>query len=157
MEPTHRTWQLLPALSIVLALSGVLIGAGPVLGQTPPSDASPPPGPAAPQVGIVAPQPAPGGPEFGFEPAFPPEQTGVREENFYPERLRSTHQPAFLRGGTTTIRTSRTSGVRVGMSGWTAPRILYDMRESSGGAAFGLTIEWGTPMEPPPESTPIRR
>jgi hypothetical protein len=107
-------------------------------------------------VGIVAPQPAPGGPEFGFEPAFPPEQTGVREENFYPERLRSTHQPAFLRGATTTIRTSRTSGVRVGASGWTAPRVLYDMRESSGGGAFGLTIEWGTPMEPPPETTPVR-
>jgi hypothetical protein len=156
MEPARRTWQL-AILSIAPVLAGLLIGASPALGQTPPSGVSQSPGAATRQVGVVAPQPAPGGPEFGFEPAIPPEQTGVREEDFYPERLRSTHQPAFLRGATTTVRTSRTSGVRVGLSGWTAPRILYDMPESSGGAAFGLTIEWGTPMAPPPETTPVAR
>ena len=85
-----------------------------------------------------------------------PEQDGAREQEFYPpERTRSIHQPAFLRGAARTIRTSRTSGVRVGLSGWTAPRIPFDIqRESSGGAAFGLTIEWGTPLEPPAEPAP---
>ena len=54
----------------------------------------------------------------------------------------------------TTTRTSRTSGIRMGLSGWTAPRIPFDDRESSGFPALGLTIEWGTPMEPPAEPAP---
>jgi hypothetical protein len=99
-------------------------------------------------------QPAP---EFGFEPAIPPGQGRAREEEFYPERTRSIHQPAFLKGASTTLRTSRTSGVRVGLSGWTAPRVPFDMRESSGGVAFGLTIEWGTPLQPPEETVPVQR
>jgi hypothetical protein len=45
--------------------------------------------------------------------------------------------------------------VRWGLSGWTAPRIPFDSNiESSGGAALGLTFEWGTPMEPPADPTP---
>jgi hypothetical protein len=107
-------------------------------------------------VGVVAPPPAQV-PEFGFEPAIPPDQGRAREEEFYPERTRSIHQPAFVKGASTTMRTSRTSGVRVGLSGWTAPRVPFDMRESSGGAAFGLTIEWGTPLAPPVETAPAER
>jgi hypothetical protein len=102
-------------------------------------------------VGVVAPPPTQLPPDFGFEPAIPPEQGGAREEEFYPERTRSIHQPAFVKGAVKTMRTSRTSGVRVGLSGWTAPRVPFDDRESSGGPAFGLTIEWGTPMEAPAE------
>jgi hypothetical protein len=107
-------------------------------------------------VGVEAPRPYEPYTEFGFESGIPPEQKGTREEEWYPgERIRTIHQPAYLRGTTTTTRTSRTSGVRWGISGWTAPRVLYDSnRESSGGAAFGLSIEWGTPLPPPAEPPP---
>jgi hypothetical protein len=147
-----RWTQPFPILSVAMSLAAVFVGASPVLAQTPPasgtttSSATDSPG-----VGVVAPQPSQPPPEFGFEPAIPPEQGGAREEEFYPERTRSIHQPAFVKGAVRTTRTSRTSGVRVGLSGWTAPRVPFDDRESSGGVAFGLTIEWGTPMEPPAE------
>jgi hypothetical protein len=141
------------ALSVLIALAATLVGVSSVLAQTPPaSSPAPAPGATGPLgVGVVAPSSPP--PEFGFERSIPDGQDGAREEEFYPpERTRSIHQPAFLRGAAGTIRTSRTSGVRVGLSGWTAPRVPFDsQRESSGGAAFGLTIEWGTPLEPPVE------
>jgi hypothetical protein len=146
-----RRIETLAVLSVATTLFAVLIGAHPVLAQTPPASGtttSQPPGPVG--VGVVAPEPTRPVPEFGFEPAIPPEQKGPREE-FYPERTRSIYQPAFVKGAVGTTRTSRTSGVRTGLSGWTAPRVPYDDRESSGGPAFGFTIEWGTPMEPPPE------
>jgi hypothetical protein len=140
-------------LSVVMALAAIVAGVNPALAQTPPpSSPAPAQGAAGPLgVGVVAPSPPP--PEFGFERSIPPGQEGAREEEFYPpERTRSIHQPAFVRGAANTIRTSRTSGIRVGLSGWTAPRVPFDsMRESSGGAAFGLTIEWGTPLAPPAE------
>ena len=145
-----------PALSIIVALAGLFVGASPVLGQTPTPGVSPPRATGS-QMGVVAPPPAQPTPDFGFEPAIPPEQGRAREEEFYPEPTRSIHQPAFVKSANTTIRTSRTSGVRVGLSGWTAPRVPFDMRESSGGVAFGLTIEWGTPLEPPVETPPVQR
>ena len=146
-----RRIETLAVLTVATALFAVLIGAHPVLAQTPPASGtttSKGPGPVG--VGVVAPEPSRPVPEFGFEPAIPPDQKGPREE-FYPERTRSIYQPAFVNGAVGTTRTSRTSGVRTGLSGWTAPRVPYDDRESSGGPAFGFTIEWGTPMEPPPE------
>jgi hypothetical protein len=156
MNPGHRP-QPFPILSVVVGLVTLLVGSGPVLAQTPP-DPAPPAAPGAPappgSVGVgVQPHPYEPYTEFGFESGIPPEQKGVREQEWYPgERIRTIHQPAYLRGTTTTTRTSRTSGVRWGFSGWTAPRVLYDsQRESSGGTAFGLSIEWGTPMEPPAE------
>lgn len=160
MGPARRTWPF-RVLSIAAGIGALSIAAGPVVAQTPP--ASDPPANSAATgsvgVGVVAPAPAPAppqpAPEFGFESGIPPEQQGAREQEFYPERVRSIHQPAFLHGANRTSRTTRTSGVRWGLSGWTAPRIPYDsQRESSGGAAFGLTIEWGTPLEPPTEPTP---
>ena len=155
MRPTRRTHPF-SVLSVVAGL--LLIGAAaPVLAQTPPASETPPASPAAPAsvgVGVVAPTPSEPPSAFGFEWGIPPEQKGAREQEFYPERVRSIHQPAFLRGASTISRTSRTSGVRWGLSGWTAPRVPFDsQRESSGGAAFGLTIEWGTPLEPPVEPT----
>jgi hypothetical protein len=146
-----------PVLLLVAGLAVVFLGAGTVLAQTPPPSGTPPASPAAPSptgVGIVAPPPSEPPTEFGFEWGIPPEQHGTKEQEFYPERVPTVHQPAFLRGATKTVRTSRTSGVRWGLSGWTAPRIPFDMRESSGGAAFGISIEWGTPLEPPAEPAP---
>jgi hypothetical protein len=151
MESARRI-EMLGALSVATALFAVLIGANTVLAQTSPASGtttSKGPGPMG--VGVVAPEPTRPGPEFGFEHAIPFEQGGIREEEFYPERTRSIYQPAFVKGAVNTMRTSRTSGVRTGLSGWTAPRVPFDDRESSGGVAFGFSIEWGTPMEPPPE------
>ena len=65
--------------------------------------------------------------------------------------MRTIYQPAFIKGAVKTTPTSRTSGIRVGLSGWTAPRIPFDDKDSSGFPALGITIEWGTPMEPPAE------
>ena len=117
--------------------------------------APPPPEPAAPGttpgVGVVAPAPARPPSEFGLERTFPPDQP--REGEFYPERTRSVHDPAFVSGAATTVRTSRTAGARIGLSGWTAPRVPFDFQESSGGVAFGLSIVWGVPL-PPPSAAP---
>jgi hypothetical protein len=148
-----------PILTVAASLAAVLVGGSPVRAQTPPpSGTATSPGVAGhPGVGVVAPQPAHPAPEFGFEPGIPPDQGRAREEEFYPERTRSIHQPAFVKGANRTVRTSRTSGVRVGLSGWTAPRVPFDMQESSGGVAFGLTIEWGTPLEPPADTAPAQR
>jgi len=159
MQGARRTHPF-PVLSVVTALGAVLIGASAVLAQTTrASGTTASPGRVGlPGVGVVAPPPTQPAPEFGFEPAIPPDQGGTREGEFYPERTRSLHQPAFLKGAVRTIRTSRTSGVRVGLSGWTAPRVPFDFQESSGGVAFGLTIEWGAPVEEPTEpASPARR
>jgi hypothetical protein len=149
-----------PVLSVAGLLAAVLVGLSPVTAQTPP-----PPGTGtssgtagSPGIGVVAPQPtqptqpSKRAPDFGFEPALPPEQ-GAPSEDAHGERTRTIYQPAFVKGAVKTTRTSRTSGIRVGLSGWTAPRIPFDDRDSSGFPAFGLTIEWGTPMEPPAEPT----
>jgi hypothetical protein len=68
--------------------------------------------------------------------------------------MRSVYQPAFVKGAVKTTRTSRTSGIRVGLSGWTGDRIPSDFRESSGFPALGLTIQWGAPMDEPAEPVP---
>jgi hypothetical protein len=144
-------------VSAVVALAAIVVGVSPVLAQTPPGGGAAPSQapPSSVGVGVVAPAPPPPAPEFGLERSLPPDQGGAREEEFYSERTRSIHQPAFVRGATTIKRTSRNSGVKVGLSGWTAPRVPFDsQRESSGGAAFGLTIQWGVPLPEPGEPAP---
>ena len=37
-------------------------------------------------------------------------------------------------------------GVRVGLSGWTAPAVPYDIPQATGGAAFGITFMWPAPV-----------
>ena len=146
-----------PVLSVAGLLAAVLVGVTPAGAQTPPASGTTTSRGTAGSlgIGVVAPQPltAKPAPEFGFEPALPPEQ-GAPSEDAHGERTRTIYQPAFVKGAVTTTRTSRTSGVRMGLSGWTAPRIPFDDRQSNGFPAFGFTIEWGTPMEPPAEPTP---
>ena len=147
-----------PVRSVVGLLVAMLIWASPVVAQTPPASGTTTSSGAAGStgIGVVAPQPTQPVPEFGFEPALPPQQGSPREED-YGERTRTIYQPAFVKGAVKTTRTSRTSGIRFGLSGWTAPRIPFDDRNSSGFPAFGLTIEWGTPLEPPAETAPTPR
>jgi hypothetical protein len=134
---------------LIVLLGMSVLGPTQAGAQSPPAPGPPPAGPAPPPVEVVVPRPPS---EFGFERATPPDRP--REEEFYPERTRSYHDPAFVSGASRTLRTSATSGTRVGLSGWTAPRVPFDDRESSGGVAFGLTIEWGVPLPAQPEAVP---
>lgn len=122
-------------------------------------------GPGSPAVaespGRAAPPPAPPAPELGFHQSMPAEQRGSREQEFYPGPVRSRHEPAFVAPLVATVPTSRSSGMRVGLSGWTAPALPFDIPQATGGVAFGLTIVWGVPLadrkEPEPESPPTQR
>src|SRR5262249_38147596 len=106
--------------------------------QQPAGTAPPPPS----EFGTRAPAPPPAPrPELGREPTQPPEEPGVREQEFYPGYLiRSRHEPAFIRPFVASFPTSESTAARVGLSGWTAPAIPYDTPSATGGVAFGLTI-----------------
>lgn len=104
--------------------------------------------PAPPSVEVVVPAPPPPPPEVRFEPTAPPEQVRPREQDFYPGRIRSRHEPAFLQPFVATVPVSRTRALRVGLSGWTAPGLPFDIREAAGGVALGLTVLWDVPVTP---------
>jgi len=129
-------------LIVVVALAGV---GGVATAQEPPK-----------AVDLTAPAPAPKPLEFGIEPTMPPEQQGSREQEFYPGPVKSRHEPAFIKPFVTTVPTSRSSGIRVGLSGWTAPAVPFDIPQATGGVAFGLTIVWGVPLaeKKAPEAEP---
>lgn len=156
MRSVRQMVRVSPALVVGAWLVSAVLGPSPVMGQTPPpggnitSTGTPGTRPA-PGVGVVAPQPLPPSPEFGFEESIPSQLGGIREQQSYPEpNLGGVYAPAFFRPGSTTVRTSQTSGARMGLSGWTATRIPYDDRNNQGGPAFGFTFEWGKPLPPPP-------
>jgi hypothetical protein len=153
MGSTRGTWPF-PTRSVVALLAFGLVGATSVGAQTPQAVTRTSPG--TPGVGVVAPPPSPPAPEFGFEESLSLEQGGLREESSFPERIRGVYAPAFVKGATQTVRTSKTSGFRWGLSGWTSTRIPYDDRNAGGGPALGLTFEFGVPLPPPPEETPDR-
>jgi hypothetical protein len=112
----------------------ILLLAGPALAQQAPSG------------GLERTTPPPAPPEFGLEPTMPPDQQGSRDDEFYPtDPPRSRHEPAFLKPFVAEKPVSRTSSMRFGLSGWTAPALPFDSMRGSGGAAFGLTILWGAP------------
>jgi hypothetical protein len=142
-------------LAVALGLSLLAVSSGHAQAPAPAGSggAAPERGATAPGVEVVAPTPARPAPEFGFERGSPPPDR-PREGDFYPERTRSTHDPAFVSGAATTVRTSRASGVRFGLSGWTAPRVPFDFRESGGGPAIGLSFVWGVPLPPEAEPAP---
>ncbi|HEV8673689.1 MAG TPA: hypothetical protein VGX21_06565 [Methylomirabilota bacterium] len=102
--------------------------------------------------------PARPAPEFGLEPTMPPEQQGSRDQEFYPGLVRSRHEPAFVKPFVADVPVSRSSRARVGLSGWTAPALPFDTRDSTGGVAFGLTILWGAPAAEakPPAAEGVR-
>jgi hypothetical protein len=147
-------FHIVPGLVISASLVVfTVVGARPVMGQTPPTGGTVTTRgtPHAPGPGMVAPQPVQPAPEFGFEESLLLQEAGIREQESFPERIRGVYAPSFLRSFSTTVRTSETSGLRMGMSGWTATRIPYDDRNANGGPALGLTIEWGKPLPPPAE------
>jgi hypothetical protein len=127
----------------IAVLVSVLYSTGPAAAQQPGTPGGPPT--ATGDFGVRVPPP-PATPGLRLEPTHPPEETGAREQEFYPSELvRSRHEPAFVAPFVADVPTSATSSVRVGLSGWTAPRVPFDDRESTGGVAFGITILWGAP------------
>ena len=109
---------------------------------------------------VTAPAPVPPPLHFRLQPVMPLErleQQGIREQEFYPGTVRSRHEPAFVTPLVTTVPVSRSSGIRIGLSGWTAPAVPFDIPQATGGVAFGLTIVWGVPLgeaaPAPPESS----
>lgn len=128
----------------VLALA--LFVTAPATAQEPAPETAPPPPTGDFGVRVPAPPPTP---RLRLEPTHPPEETRAREQDYYPSELvRSQHEPAFVAPFVADVPTSATSSVRVGLSGWTAPRVPFDDRASTGGLAFGLTISWGAPVAP---------
>lgn len=103
------------------------------------------------QVEITAPPPERlPRPEF-ILPGQPPEVTGPREQDFYPDRIRARHDPAFIVPFTSTVRTGPTTGLRFGLSAWTAPQgrgSFLLAREVGGWFAFGFSFVWDVPLEP---------
>ncbi|MBI2554156.1 MAG: hypothetical protein HYV92_07000 [Candidatus Rokubacteria bacterium] len=103
------------------------------------------------QVEIKAPPPerAPR-PEF-IIPGQPPEVTRPREQDFYPDRIRSRHDPAFIVPFSTTVSTGPRTLGRFGLSAWTVPQGRGDTpwaaREIGGWFGFGFSFVWDIPLE----------
>jgi len=115
----------------------------------------------SPETGFEVLAPTPAARRPGFQPGMPYEQPGGRQQELRPGLGPggTRHEPAFLVPFVNTVRTSPTSGVRVGLSGWTAPAVPLDDFLFSGGVAFGLSLAWGVPLAPgkPPEPEPPSR
>jgi hypothetical protein len=82
------------------------------------------------------------------------EATRPRDSEFYPEDIRTRHEPTFIAPLTTTLM-----GRRVGLSGWTAPPGRGDLtvqREVTGWFAIGITMILDAPEPPVPAVTPRR-
>src|SRR5215470_15774483 len=94
--------RVFPVVVVAAPLVAVLVGALPVMGQTPPTggNITSRGTQGAPGVGVVAPQPPPPSPEFGFEESIPLQQGGLREQRSIPEpNLGGVYAPAFVRNG----------------------------------------------------------
>ena len=112
------------------------------------------------QLKIIAPPPPPPeqGPAEFVIPGQPAQLTRPREQDFYPDQIRSRHDPAFIAPFTTTIPTGPTTGVRVGLSGWTAPAVPGEnvlKREAGGVLAFGLSFAWDVDLKK--EAQPVKQ
>ncbi len=111
------------------------------------------------QVEITAPPPERGIlPRDLVTPGQPPEVTRPREDDFRPDDVRVRYDPAFIAPLTKTVRTGPRSGMRYGLSGWTAPPGHGDgivARERPGWFALGFTFVWDIPMEPEKPEAPI--
>jgi len=110
------------------------------------------------QIEITAPPPERVKPPALISPGQPPEITRPREADFRPDNIRTRHDPAFIMPLTTTVRTGPNTGVRVGLSGWTAPPArdnFVQVHENSGLFALGVTVIWDVPVEPAkPQGSP---
>ena len=101
------------------------------------------------EIKVLPPERAPR-PEF-IIPGQPPEVTRPREQEFYPDRIRSRHDPAFIVPFSTTVSTGPRTLGRFGLSLWTAPQGRGDAppgaREIAGWLGFGFSFVWDIPVE----------
>lgn len=92
--------------------------------------------------------------------AEPSQATRPREQEFYPEDIRTRHDPAFIDPLSTTVQTGPKTGVRVGLAAWTSPAgrgNLQVQREVAGGlVSFGLSVAWDVPIQDEPAGKPIQ-
>ena len=115
------------------------------------------------QIEITAPPPERAKPPEFVLPGQSPDVTRPREDDFRSDQdVRVRHDPAFIAPLTTTVVTGPKTGVRVGLSGWTAPPGRGDNSsapEFSGVFAFGLSFAWPVQLEPekPKPSLPAVR
>lgn len=88
----------------------------------------------------------------------PSEATRSREQEFYPDDIRSRHDPVFIAPLSTTIQTGPKTAVRVGFAGWISPAgrgNLQVHREVAGGVlSFGLGVAWDVPIQEEPAVKP---
>ena len=98
------------------------------------------------EIGVTRPQPVPPfAPEL-IRPERPEGTTGIREQQYYPERIRTRHDPAFLRPFTGTFATGPKTEARAGLSLWTSPIHGASIHSETGGvAAFGFSLVWDLP------------
>ena len=135
-----RWWAIIGSLAMVWCFA--MLGGSAWAQQSTPGQSS--------EFGIRAPAPPLPTPQFGVQPTWPPAETGTRQQEFYPGvKIRSLHEPAFVEPFVADVPVGQTSAVRIGLSGWTAPALPYDTPDSTGGVAFGLTIQWGRPPVAP--------
>lgn len=134
---------------MALGIGLLALGSSPAFGQA--------------QVEIVAPPPERVPPPEFIAPGQPRDVSRPREQDDYPDRIRSRHDPAFIVPFTTTVPTGPRTVARFGLSAWTAPQGRGDLqvaREVSGWFAIGLSFVWDIPVEgeapkpAPPVPTP---
>jgi hypothetical protein len=115
------------------------------------------------QVEITAPPPERAPLEEFVIPGLPPDVSRPREQDFYPDDVRTRHDPAFIAPLSTTIPTGPRTAARVGLSAWTAPKGRGDLqvsREIGGWFAVGISFVWDILVEaepPKPAPAPSRR
>jgi hypothetical protein len=133
-------------------LSGVL-GAGALIVTATTAWAQTGPG-----VDVIVPAPRPpdaaAEPGLGLQPALPATPDGAPRPEDHGAAFRGRHEPVFVTPFLASVPVSRTSAVRLGLSGWTAPALPGDIVSATGGLGFGLTFQWGVPIPgveaPPP-------
>jgi hypothetical protein len=96
------------------------------------------------QIGVSRPQqPAPPLAPGLIRPERPEGTTGIQEQQYYPERIRTRHDPAFLQPFTGTFSTGPKTEARAGLSLWTSPIHGASIHSETGGvAAFGFSLVW---------------
>ena len=114
------------------------------------------------QIGVIRPQPQVPPPVPDIIGQHEPEGvTAAQEQQYYPERIRTRHDPAFISPFTTTVSTGPKTANRFGLSLWTSP--IHDSiqrevgRETGGVLSFGFSLAWDVPQSSAGEAKPLKQ
>ena len=102
------------------------------------------------EIGVTRPQGPPAPPKAPdlIQRGQPEGLTGIQEQRYYPERIRSRHDPAFLSPVTGTIQTGPKPAAHAGLSLWTSPIHGGVQKETGGVLSFGFSLVWDVPQSP---------